>query len=92
MAPKISTKFFPKNFGELCDIVKLLLIIDKINITQNHYVLKKNYMSFRVLNSKFVCRRCLNSCTSQNVLNKHIHRFNQKEITSIRTWHESHLF
>ena len=42
--------------------------------------------------SKFVCRRCLSSYSSQNVLLKHLKRCEQQKITSIETSNESHLY
>ena len=42
--------------------------------------------------SKFICRRCLSSYASQNVLIKHKQSCEQEEITAIKTSHESHLY
>ena len=53
----------------------------------------KNYINFagnRKCN--FVCRRCLSSYSSENVLNKHKQRCNQQAITSARTSNASHLY
>ena len=59
-------------------------------IHKKHYVLnKKLYISLGNDNYTFVCRRCLNSYTRQNVLNK---RCEEQEINSFRTSNESILF
>ena len=59
---------------------------------KNHYVLIKKLNTFLGNhNCEFVCRRCLSSYTSQNVINKHIQRSEQHKITSVRTSVESHL-
>ena len=65
-------------------------VIDLL-IYKNNYVLIKKTIFLGKHNSKFVCRRCLSSYSSQNVLIKHKQRCNQQEITSIKTSNESHL-
>ena len=41
--------------------------------------------------NKYICRRCLNSYTSENMITKQKQQCIQKQITSIRTSPESHL-
>ena len=62
-------------------------------IYKNHYVLiKKLKLFLGNHNCNFVGRRCLNSYTSQNVLNKHKQRCGQQEIISLRLSNESHIY
>ena len=42
-------------------------------------------------NKKFICRRCLSSYTSENMLLKHKPKCENNDITSIKTSNESHL-
>ena len=52
----------------------------------------KNYMYFLGDHNKsFVCRRCLNSYTSENMLKIHPTKCENNDITTIRTSPESHL-
>ena len=41
---------------------------------------------------KFICRRCLNSYKSENMLILHRPKCEKKDITTIRTSSESHLY
>ena len=67
-------------------------VIDLL-IYKNRYALIKNFSLFLVeLDSKFVCRQCLSSYSSRNVLIKQKQRCEQQEITAIKTSNESHLF
>ena len=53
---------------------------------KNHYVLLRRIHVFLCNQScNFLCRRCLSSYTSQNVLTKHKQQCEEQEITSIRT-------
>ena len=67
-------------------------VID-LAIYKNHYVLVKKLNVFLGdHNKKFICRRCLSSYTSENMLIKHKPRCENNEITSIKTSNESHIF
>ena len=44
-----------------------------------------------IITKIFVCRRCLNSYTSENMLKVHKTKCENNDITSIRTSDESHL-
>ena len=66
-------------------------VID-LAIYKNHYVLIKNLDVFLGdHNKKFICRRCLSSYTSENMLMKHKEKCGDDNITVIRTSNESHL-
>ena len=67
-------------------------VID-LAIYKNHYVLiKKLDVFLGNHNKKFICRRCLSSYTSENMLMKHKEKCGIDNITTIRTSNESHLF
>ena len=67
-------------------------VID-LAIYKNHYVLIKNLDVFLGdYNKKFICRRCLCSYTSENMLIKHKPKCENNDITSIKTSNESHLY
>ena len=66
-------------------------VID-LAICKNHYVLiKKLDVLLGDHNKKFICRRCLCSFTSENMLIKHKPKCENNDITSIKTSNESHL-
>ena len=66
-------------------------VID-LAIYKNHYVLiKKLDIFLGDHNKKFVCRRCLSSYTSENMLIKHKQKCGDDNITVIKTSNESHL-
>ena len=66
-------------------------VID-LAIYKNHYVLiKKLDVFLGDHNKKFVCRRCLISYTSENMLIQHKPKCENNDITSIKTSNESHL-
>ena len=66
-------------------------VID-LAIYKNHYVLiKKLDVLLGDHNKKFICRRCLSSYTSENMLIKHKPKCENNNITTIRTSNESHL-
>ena len=66
-------------------------IID-LAIYKNHYVLiKKLDVFLGDHNKKYICRRCLNSYTSGNMLKKHKQKCGDDNITTIKTSNESHL-
>ena len=65
-------------------------VID-LAIYKNHYVLiKKLDVFLGDHNKKFICRRCLSSYTSENMLIKHKEKCGYDNITSIKTSNESH--
>ena len=67
-------------------------VID-LAIYKNHYVLiKKLDVFLGDHNKKFICRRCLNSYTSENMLIKHKEKCGDDNITSIKTSNKSHLY
>ena len=66
-------------------------VID-LAIYKNHYVVNKKLNVFLGdHNEKFICRRCLSSYTSENMLMKHKPKCENNDITSIKTSNESHL-
>ena len=66
-------------------------VID-LAIYKNHYVLIKKLDVFLGDHyKKFICRRCLSSYTSENMLMKHKPKCENNDITSIKTSNESHL-
>ena len=61
-------------------------------IYKNHYTLIKKFNVFlRDHHKKFICRRCLNSYTSENMLMLHKPKCENNDITTIRISPESHL-
>ena len=61
-------------------------------IYKNHYALIKKLNVFLGDHHKnFICRRCLNSYTSENMLRIHKPKCENSDITTIRTSSESHL-
>ena len=67
-------------------------VID-LAIYKNHYVLiKKLDVFLGDHNKKFICRRCLSSYTSENMLMKHKPKCENNDITTIRTSNESHIY
>ena len=101
---KLSVNIFELNFYQDQNTWKHKLIpieISKKNsnrvidlaIYKNHYVLiKKLDVFLGEHNKKFICRRCLISYTSENMLSKHKPKCENNDITTIRTSNESHLF
>ena len=66
-------------------------VID-LAIYKNHYVLiKKLDVFLGDHNKKFICRQCLSSNTSENMLMKHTEKCGDDNITVIKTSNESHL-
>ena len=66
-------------------------IID-VAIYRNHYVLiKKLDVYLGDHNKKFICRQCLSSYTSENMLMKHKEKCGDDNITTNRTSNESHF-
>ena len=60
---------------------------------KNHYVfIKKLDIFLGDHNKKFICRRCLSSYTSENMLMKHKEKCGDDINTAIKTSNESHLF
>ena len=67
-------------------------VID-LAIYKNHYVLIKNLEVFLVdHNKKSICRRCLSSYTSENMLMMHKPKCGNNDITTVRTSNESHIY
>ena len=67
-------------------------VIDLL-IYKNHYALIKKLHVFLGDHRKhFVCRRCLNSYTSENALTNHKEKCEDDNICTIRTSSESHLY
>ena len=61
-------------------------------IYKHHFVLNKKLKVFlRDNNKKFICRRCLSSYTSENMLMLHKQECGDDNLTSIKTSNESHL-
>ena len=61
-------------------------------IYKNHYALIKKFDVFLGdHNKKYVCRRCLSSYTSENMLMKHKPKSEINDITTIKTSSESHI-
>ena len=61
-------------------------------IYRNHYVfIKKLDVFLGDHNKKFICRRCLSSNTSENMLIKHKQKCGDDNITTIKTSNKSHL-
>ena len=61
-------------------------------IYKNHYALiKKLHVFLGDHNRSFVCRRCLNSYTSENMLKIHKPKCENNDIAAIRTSPETHL-
>ena len=66
-------------------------VID-LAIYKKHYVLiKKLDVCLGDHNKKFICRQCLSSYTSENMLIKHEEKCGDDNITVIKTSNESHL-
>ena len=66
-------------------------VID-LAIYKNHYVLiKKLDIFLGDHNKKYICRRCLCSYTSENMLMKHKEKCGDDNITTIKTSNKSHL-
>ena len=66
-------------------------VID-LAIYKNHYVLiKKLDVFLGDHNKKFICRRCLSSYTSENMLMKHKQKCGDDNITTIKTSNEPYL-
>ena len=66
-------------------------IVDSL-LCKNHYALIKKIIVFlRDQHKNFICRRCLSSYTSENMLILHKPKCENNDITTIRTLSESHL-
>ena len=65
----------------------------KIDLTiyKNHYIPNKNLDIFRRSLQKIICRQCLSSYTSENMLMKHEKKCGDDNITTIKTSNESHF-
>ena len=66
--------------------------VSDLAIYKNHYILiKKLDVSLGDHNKKFICRRCFNSYTSEDMLILHKPKSENNDITSIRTSSEPYL-
>ena len=66
-------------------------VID-LAIYKNHYLLiKKSDVFLGDHNKKIICRQCLSSYTSENMLMKHKQKCGEDNKTTIKTSNESHL-
>ena len=66
-------------------------VID-LAVFKNHYILiKKLDIYLGDHNKKFICRQCLSSYASKNILLKHKQKCGDDNITTIKTSSESHL-
>ena len=66
-------------------------VID-LAIYKNHYILIKKLAGFLGdHNKKYICRQCLSSYTSKNMLIKHKQKCGKDKITTIKTSNESQL-
>ena len=59
-------------------------VID-LSIYKNHNILMKKLDVFLDHNKKFICRQCLSSYTSENMLLKHKEKCGEDNITTIKT-------
>ena len=92
----LSVNIFELNFYQ--DLIPIEIsknnsdrVID-LAIYKNHYVLVKKLDVFLGdHNNKFICRCCLCSYTSENMLIKHKPKCENNDITSIKTSNESHF-
>ena len=67
-------------------------VID-LSIYENHYILiKKLDIFLGDHNKKFICRHCLSSNTSENMLLKLKEKYGEDIITTIKTSNESHIY
>ena len=99
----LSVNIFELNFYQDGDKWKHILIPTEISknesdkvidllIYKNHYALIKKINVFLGDHHKnFICRRCLNSYTSENMLKIHKPKCENNDITTIRTSSDSHL-
>ena len=61
-------------------------------IYEKRYILIKQLdVSLGDHNKKFICRQCMSSYTSENMLVKHKQKYGEHNITTIKTSNESHL-
>ena len=100
----LSVNIFELNFYQDQNQCKHILIPIEISkndsdrvidlaIYKNHYVLiKKLDVFLGDHNKKFICRRCISSYTSENMLMKHKQKCGEDNITTSRTSNESHLY
>ena len=66
--------------------------VTDLAVYRNHYVLiKKLNVVLGDYNKIFICRQCLSSFTSENLLMKHIQKCGEDNKTTLRTSSESHL-
>ena len=99
----LSVNIFELNFYQVQNKWKHKLIPNEVSkndsdrvidlaIYKNHYVfIKKLDVFLGDHNKKYICRRCLNSYTSENMLMKHKQKCGIGNITTIKTSNESHL-
>ena len=88
----LSVTIFETNFYQDQNKWRHKLIPIEVSKNENHYVLiKKLDVFLRDHNKKFICRRCLSSYTSENMLMKHKEKCGDDKKTSIKTSNDSHL-
>ena len=66
-------------------------VIDLLNYKNDYALIKKFNVFLGDHNKNFICRRCLNSYTSENMLKLHKPKCENNNLTTIRTSGESHL-
>ena len=67
-------------------------VIDLLIYKNQYALIKKLHVFLGNHNKSFVCRRCLNSYTCENVLINHKEKCGDDNICTIRTSNESHLY
>ena len=100
----LSINIFELNFHQYQNKWRHKLIPDEVSniesdrvidllIHQKHYVLiEKLNVTLGDHHKKFICRRCLNSYTSENMLLIHKPKCENNDITTIRISPESHIY
>ena len=66
-------------------------VVDLLIYKKHYALIKKINVSLGDHHKKFICRRCLNSYTSENMLRIHKPNCENNDITTIRTSPDSHL-
>ena len=61
-------------------------------IYENHYALKKFNVILGDHHKSFICSRCMNSHTSENMLMLHKRKYGHDNITTIKISNESHIY
>ena len=66
--------------------------IDFLFYINQKVLIKKFNVCFGKEENKYICRRCLNSCTDQEVLINQLQKCGQQETTSIEVSKEAHVY